>query len=359
MRKVLIVITTAFNPYGGLTTVMMNYYRVMDKTNLEIDFASTNEGDVKLIEELNANGSKYYNLGDRKKNLIRYLENLNQVLKKNSYDVIHVNGNSATMYFELELAKKNGIKKRIAHGHTTRSNYPFFHNALKLLFRKSYSDAIAVSQKAGDWLYGSDYKIIRNAIDLKKYEFNTIAREEVRKKYNIGQELVLGNVGKLNAGKNQMFLMDVFKKFKEKCNNDAKLMIVGGGELETELKSYAKKIKISDSVIFTGMKNDTSKYLSAMDIFLFPSLFEGLPLSLVEAQANGLPCIVSKNVTTEVKIIENVSYIDLEIDLWTEEIQKFLELKRTCGLKEQKEFESKGYDIKKNSRKMLELYEVD
>ena len=122
MKKVLIIITTGFASYGGLTTVMMNYFRNMDRSDLQIDFASTNEADEKSVAELYAAGSRYFNLGDRKKNLLGYMFNLYRLIRREKYDVLHVNGNSATMAFDLMPGYLYGVPVRVAHGHTTRSS---------------------------------------------------------------------------------------------------------------------------------------------------------------------------------------------------------------------------------------------
>ena len=210
MKKILIVITTGMAPYGGLTTVMMNYYRAMDRSELKIDFASTNVLCDELRDELKQNNSNYYNLGDRKKCLPIYIYKLKKVLQINQYDVIHVNGNSA-MLFELGIAKKIGVPVRIAHCHTSKTSHPFINNILIDEFKKNYTKAVSVSSTAGDWLYGkNNYTILNNAINTEKYRFCKNIRNEYRNKYNLEGKFVVGHVGKLYEPKNHLFLLKIF-----------------------------------------------------------------------------------------------------------------------------------------------------
>ena len=356
-KKVLIIITTAFVPYGGLTTVMMNYYRAMDKTDLQIDFASTNEPSVELLDELQANGSQYFNLGSRKKQLPKYLKKLNALLKNVHYDVIHVNGNSATMVFELKAARKYGISNRIAHGHTTKSDHLILNKLLKRDFEKSYTHAVAVSSKAGNWLFnGGQYTILRNAINVEKYKYNETVRNRIRSELNINDKFVIGHLGKIYKPKNHDFLIDVFYEIK-RINDNVCLMLVGDGELKDEIKSKCKRLNLEHDVIFTGMVRNTYDYLQAMDVFVFPSLWEGLPLALIEAQASGLQCIVSSNVAKDAKCIETTAFVDLSegVSAWAEKVIEICKnhIDRTDILDE---IRSSGYDIQEEAKRLRMIY---
>lgn len=359
MKKVLIVITTSFVSCGGLTSVMMNYYRSMNKNGLKIDFASTND-DVQdeLLHELEKNGSSYYCLGNRKKNLLNYINNLNELLKKKKYDVIHVNGNSATMLFELYIAKKNKIKVRIAHGHTTRSDYMLLHNILKPFFRRQYTLAISTSEDAGKWLYKDKYLILNNAIDTSHYEYNLQARNRIRQKLNLENNFVLGNVGKLNNSKNHVFLLEIMKCIIN-IDKNAKLILVGGGTLENKLKQKAQELEISQSVIFLGMRDDTSDFLQAMDVFVFPSKFEGLGMAVIEAQASGLVCFASNTIPKETKVSDNILYVDLNKSAyeWAQQIIKNRNYNRESFSKNAKESITKcGYEISTEAIKLEKIY---
>ncbi len=355
-KKILIVITTAFVPYGGLATVMMNYYRAMDKTGLLIDFASTNDPPKVLLDELRANGSDYFNLGDRKKQLLKYLKNLKAVLTNGHYDVIHVNGNSTTMAFELMIAKKCRVSVRIAHGHTTQTDHAVLNDLLKDIFKKVYTYAVAVSSKAGNWLYdGGKYGILKNAINVEKYKYNKTVRKQIRFALNIEDKCVIGHLGKIYEPKNHDFLIDIFYEIK-KLNNNTCLLLVGDGELKDNIKSKCERLKLED-VIFTGMVSNVYDYLQAMDVFVFPSLWEGSPLALIEAQTSGLPCIVSSNVTKDAKCTDNVIFMDLaeRAEAWAKKAVEVSENlpDRTDVIDE---IRRSGYDIQTEAKKLRMIY---
>ena len=356
-HKILIVITTAFVPYGGLTTVMMNYYRAMDKTGLQIDFASTNVPPDILLDEIKTNGSQYFNLGSRKTQLMQYLKKLKAVLKYGHYDAIHVNGNSATMVFELMIAKKCGVSMRNAHGHNTRTSHKIINKLMKPIFTKLYTHAVSVSELAGEWLYcGEDYIILNNAIDLQKYRFDSEKRAKMQQRLDIENKIVLGNVGKLNEQKNHTFLLKVLNCL-IKIGNDVCLLLIGGGHLEAQLKEECKSLGIEDRVIFAGMVDNAADYFQAMDIFVFPSLWEGLPLSALEAQASGLPCIISSNVSKNVQCTNNVFFMDLSdgADVWAE---KVIEVSKAVNdrFKSYKKIKGSIYDIQEEAKKLRNIY---
>lgn len=359
MKKVLIVITTSFVPYGGLTTVMMNYYRAMNKEGLQIDFASTNEPEKTLLDELDRNNSRYFCLGKRKSNLLSYINKLHKLLAREKYDVIHVNGNSATMLFELFIAKMCNVQKRIAHGHSAQTSYPMLNNILKKIFNRTLTTAIAVSSQTGDWLYGeNNYVVLKNAIDLDQYRFDNKIRMKTRERFNVNDKYVIGTVGKLNYSKNHEFLIEIFKEIYDK-NQNVHLLIIGGGELEQVLKEKVRGLDLMDAVTMTGMQLNVSEFLQAMDVFVFPSKSEGFGLSLVEAQASGLRCIASDNVPKETRVSDFVEYLNLESssDVWIDKIVGVYDCDRENVSKQACEsIELCGYNIKCEAAALEKIY---
>lgn len=358
MRKILVIITTEFVSHGGLTTVMMNYLGHMDRAQLKIDIASTNDPDEETLKKLTDWGIGYVNLGTRKKNTAGYLRNLCKHIRTKKYDVIHVNGNSATMGLELIAALLCRVPHRIAHGHTTRSNYPVFHKLLTPLFCLTYTDSIATSEAAGKWLYGTHYTVLNNAIDVEHYSFSQEIRDRVRRDLFLQGKFVVGNVGKLNPPKNHRFLMDVFCEVRQKCEN-AVLVVAGGGELEAELKAYAAELEIENDVIFLGMVDDTREVLQAMDVFVFPSRFEGLGMAMVEAQAAGLECIASTAVPREAKVSDYVQFCGLDEPhtYWAEKILQTGSYDRVAHAHSAAQtIRECGYDIRLEADKLKILY---
>ena len=358
MKKVLIVITTGFVSNGGLTTVMMNYFRNIDRTDLQIDFASMNEPDEKLATEIHKAGARYFNLGDRKANTLKYMVNLMRLLHAEKYNIIHVNGNSATMIFELLPAMLCGVKTRIAHGHTTKSNYPKAHKVLYPFFKRTYNKAIAVSKDTGEWLFNKGYIVLNNAIDVEHYRYNESIRKNVRKELGIDDKLVIGNVGKLNAPKNHAFLIDVFYEIC-RSRKDAVLVIAGGGALEEELKQKCKDLQIEDKVLFLGMLDDVSKAIQAYDVFVFTSKFEGLGMALIEAQASGLTCVSSDVVPEETAVTDYIHYVSLDKTAkeWAEEVLAVCDYDRVEHAQQAAEsIRKNGYDIRYETERLLEIY---
>ncbi len=291
MAKVLVVITTGFVSWGGLTTVAMNYYQVMDKTGFLINFASINEIEKPLLTILKQNNSRYIQLPDRKLNLLGYMRALYEEIKVEKYDIIHIHGNSATMAIELFLAYLIGVKTRIGHVHTSRPQHFILNVMLKPFMQRLITQRVAVSEEAGKNLFGDrKFLILNNAIDVNHYRFNKKDRDTFRKRMHISEnDFVIGNVGKINAGKNQKFLVEIFAAIC-KTKENAKLLIVGDGELKEELLLKIHALGIEGRCILAGMQMDTAPFLSVMDVFVFPSFYEGLSLSLLEAQASGLKC---------------------------------------------------------------------
>ena len=359
VKKILVIITTGMSPYGGLTTVAMNYYRQLDFSCYEVDFVSSNVLNSDLETELQEHNSHYFQIKNRNSKPLAYFLTLSKLCR--GYDVVHVHANSATATIELLAAKNAGVKKRIIHIHNTTCTHKIVHRILKPVFDKCYTDALACSKAAGEWIFPKGkFVVLNNAIDLEMYSYSVQNRHKIREKYCIGDELLIGNVGKLIEQKNHLFALQVFKEVL-KSYPTAKFMIVGGGILESSLREKATELGIADRVIFCGMTNSAVPYLSAFDVVLFPSLWEGLPLSLIEAQANGLKCIISDSITSEVDMGGVVS-LSLESDLhiWSEALIKSYRKDREtfCSIYHSNMID-KGFDIRENAKKIEEIYRGD
>ncbi len=361
MKKILIVITTSFVPWGGLTTVMMNYYRAMDKDDLQIDFASTNDViPPGLKQELYAGGSGYYCLGNRKRESISYVKRLYGLIRRNKYDVIHINANSATALLELMTARICGISSRIAHIHSSTGDYVKLHLFLRPLFCFLSTNLLACSLKSGRWAFGKrDFTVLNNAINAAGFSYDEKERRMMRERFGIAQHcLVIGHVGKFYKPKNHDFLLDVFHAV-HKRDADTLLLLAGDGELRRMIEEKAKRLGLWDAVIFLGMVQNARECLSAMDCFVFPSLWEGLPLALVEAQASGLKCVASAAVTEEANVTGRVVYMPKEADAesWAREILKRRVYDRAGECREnQKLLSERGYDVSRNARRIHEIY---
>lgn len=363
MKRVLIIITTGFVPWGGLTTVMMNYYRIMDKTGMQIDVVSCNAASPSLIDELSKNGGRYIQLSDRKKHTVQYVRDLCRLLKHERYDVIHIHGNSATMLIELFPAWILGIKKRIVHVHTTKNRHRLAHAVMKEPMNLLTNMRLAVSEEAGHYLYGSrKFKIMRNAIDTVHYQFKHDNRLRCRREWGIPESAyVVGTVGKMYDVKNQLFLVEVFAKVLDRIPN-ASLLMVGDGVLRKEIEAKIAALGIKKSCVLTGMQGDAAAFLCAMDCFVFPSLYEGFPLALLEAQTSGLYVVCSESITREAMITEwcvcrplhNQEEWIKQICIFHEEFSHYERSERSAAGVRQ--IENKNLEIRNQADRLREIY---
>lgn len=357
-KRILIAILTGMAPTGGLTTTMMNYYRQMNRQGLQIDFVSYNDDIGQLKSELAACGSQYFCLGSRN-NVPRYFFRFLKLCRK--YDVVHINGNSATATIELLAARMAGAKVRIAHNHTTKTEHPIIHKLLLPLFRNSYTVGLACSKQAGDWLFGNGkFSVLKNAIDAEKYRFNEDYRKRFRDEFGIsGNAFLIGHVGKYNTSKNHLKLLEVFYEYQNSHEN-AWLLCVGYGPLQQQLEEKIKELGIENKVILTGERTDIPELLSTMDVFVFTSRWEGFGLAVIEAQASGLPCLLSDRVPKDVYLSDHVESLALEQDttVWSAKIDEMIITDR-IGQCERNitSITEGGYNIKTETEKLRAIYE--
>ncbi len=352
--KILIVCTVPFDT-NGIASVIMNYYKNMKRDNLQIDFAlyqSVNEMYRKTIKE---NQDNIFILPNRKKNPIGYIWKLKQLLKRERYDIMHIHGNSALM--EIELFASEGIDiKRVVHGHSTQCTYHLLNNILRNRFLKSYDFALACSQAAGEWLYDKQtFQVFNNAIDAEKYCYSPQIRREMKEKVAVQNNIVIGHVGYFLPVKNHAFLLEVFREI-VKREERAKLILIGDGKLKSNIERDVNKLNLDDKVIFVGTTDRVSDYMQAMDVFVLPSIHEGLPLVGIEAQASGLPCVFSDGITKEVKVTDNVEFLSLQEgkEVWAERILH--KVGSHIRKNELEAIRNAGFDIKAKADELLTFY---
>ena len=281
-------------------------------------------------------------------------------MDKNHYDAVHIHGNSHTVVIELLAAYSAKCKVRIVHAHATSSNFPLLHRILSPLFNSLCNHRLACSEKAGNWMFGSrEFVVIRNGVDTERYAFNEDNRLTVRNKLGWQDKVILAHIGDFSANKNQTFLVDVLNRLR-KTNKDICLLLIGEGELRQTVSQKVQQEGLQEFVYFTGKIPDVEKYLSAIDCILMPSFHEGLPLTLVEQQANGLMCLVSDSVSKEANITGNITYLPLEIDNW-EEIIKALNIESSQIRKQRSEtsirmLKEAGYDVSGSALSLKQYY---
>ena len=356
--KILIVNTCSYKR-NGITTVIINFFRAMDKTGLQIDFVATNQNtDAWFKEEVSKSGSQFYTLDRSTKHLIRYIRQLYNIMRH--YDVVHAHGNSGTLAIEMLAAKKANVKLRIAHSHSTTCTSKIADQLLKPVLYRCCNGRLACGKDAGKWLFGKrTFEVINNGIDSKKYAFNADIRESIRKKLSLNQEKVIGHVGGFFEAKNHVFLIQLFEKIYLQ-DKSYKLLLIGDGERKEEVEYIVEKKGLKEAVIFIGSVPNVNEYLNAMDLIVMPSLYEGIPLTLIEEQANGLPCIVSDGITKEVDKTGLVQFLSLNDDsqVWIDAIRKTISSKKRerASLDAIESIQSSGYDIQNQANRLKNYY---
>ena len=351
--------------HGGIQQLILEILKHYDRENMQIDLLIFNDGETyPLEEEIRKLGINIYKIDGWIKTPLSYITQ-KKVLDKfykehHDYKVVHLHSSSKN-FLVLKEAKKYGIPMRIAHSHnigfqTKNKAKILIGNILKNELIKNATDYFACV-----WLFGDNiintilFKVILYAVEYDKFKYNKEARCKIREEININEECILfGNVGRFTNQKNHTFLIDIFNEI-NKINQNTKLILIGIGEKEEEIRQKVNNLELKNRIIFAGFKNNVNEYMSAIDVFLMPSLYEGLPVVGVEAQASGLPCFMSKDViTNEVKITNNVKFISLDNTEkeWAEEILKS-DLNRKDTINELKEA---GYLIDDMVKKLQDYY---
>lgn len=357
MKKILMIDTVQFNK-NGITTVITSLIDNLKQSDFSISLLVNGNIDQIMKEYLENKNVSLYEFPDRKENLYYYLKLLYKLLSKGKFDIIHIHGNSGTMIFEAMIGKLLHVRKIVIHCHNNHTNYPILNKILKKFLKFFYTDAIACSKLAGDWLFGKqNYHILKNGIDTQKFMFSYDNYLKIRKELQISNELVLGHVGLFNYQKNQEFLLNILNEL-NKRNIPAKLLLIGDGELKAAIKNKIKEMKLTKHVIILNNRDDIYSLLSCMDIFVFPSRWEGFGIALLEAQANGLPCIVSTNVSKEVNVTDTLKYCDLSnLSQWINEICNINISQRKINSQNNiKKIQKENYDIKNSINFIEKIY---
>ncbi len=339
---------------NGVAACICNYFQYLDKDKFDVTFAVLTNTGKDRYESVIKNGGNIVELF-RIRNIFAYIKKIKRFYHEKKFDIVHCNVANTGLIF-LYYAWKSNVKVRILHSHATQSSDKFLNrlrNDIILFFTKKFANRyVACSEAAGIAMFGEkDFFVLHNGIEYEKYKFRKSVRDKIRRELSIGEkQIVLGNIGRLCNQKNQKFLIALTAQLKDKL--DLKTIIIGNGPLEDELKKMVTFYNIEDNVIFMGSIKNTNELYNSFDVFLLPSLYEGLPVVGVEAQANGLPCIFSDTITHELKINNNIKFVHLDMNEWIEEITR-LSIRND---KIQNFFESSNYNIKNEAQKMENLY---
>lgn len=350
---------------AGIETMLMNYYRHIDRTKVQFDFLCNKKKIGAYDDEIKKLGGKiYHSHGLNPLKFFKYRNHLIDIFENNPDIKIMHSHNGALAYQSLYAAYKYGLKNRIYHAHATTIDFNL-KLPLKLLYKTQLKKVANYYWGCGvdaiRFYFGNkivddhNFLVIHNAIEIEKFLYNEAKRKELREKYQLKDKFVIGNVARFMKQKNHEFTLDLFKVILLK-NPNAVLVLLGDGELQEEMKQRAKKLGIDKSVLFMGNVNNVNEMYQAMDVFILPSLFEGLPVVGIEAQAAGLKCIMSDTITDEVAITDYVKFLSLKndsLETWANEILSNINYERKNM---SQEIINAGYSIEEESKKLQEIY---
>lgn len=344
---------------GGAETMIMNHYRAINRDEIQFDFLVHREAEGAYDKEIITLGGKIFKAFPiRPWNYVAYFKFLDKFFSTHhEYIAIHshIQDNCG---FAFKYAQKYGINNCIANSHIApiKKDYKYLFRLIGKLYTNKYTTKrLACGTEAGKYMFGKrKFDLFNNAIDLDNFKFNSTIRDIKRKELNLSDKFIIGNVARFNTQKNHVFLIDIFNEVSKKCSN-AHLLLVGNGDLKANIEKKVHDLGLENKVSFLGVRSDVSQILQAMDVFLFPSLYEGLPVSVIEAQATGIKCVLSDTIDNEVDVTNNVAFLSLDntAEEWCDKILTFQHYNRidTSNL-----VRDAGYDIKKNVKLLMSIY---
>ncbi|MNO27502.1 putative glycosyltransferase EpsF [compost metagenome] len=367
MKKIKVLQFPVANARGGITQYALQNWRFIDKNRFQFDFA-TRSKNLDFADELVAQGCKIHYLScSSEENETQFIKEIHAILDE-GYDVIHLH----TSFWKGFLVEKLAIERKcpivIIHSHSTMvdildeqqrvnsvQKHEFYRNTLPVEYATHFC---ACSRLAADWLFGEQIpkeriQILNNAIDVPKYSFSAATREAYREKLGLNGCFVLGHIGRFVYQKNHKMLIEVFREVYQKVPH-ARLILVGTGELDNNIRQQVKEYGLEDVVLFLGKRSDVPQLMQVMDVFLLPSFFEGLGIVLIEAQAAGLRCIASKKVPIEAKVTPNLHFVSDSISEWVQcTLQAANGYKRTNN---SDTISKAGYDLRTQIKVIEKLY---
>lgn len=348
---------------GGIETFIMKIYRSIDREKVQFDFLFYGDGVGKYEDEITALGGRIFRLPNKRENLWKFVKGTYLLVKENRYEIIHRHGFTHSLALDALIMKLAGCKHLIVHSHNTRSEEiedswvrKVSMRPCRWLLNKAADYRFSCSEAAGRWLFGERWqcRVIPVAIDLDKFQFRPELRDKIRERYHWENQLLLGSVGRLERQKNYLFLLDVFLEC-HNLDNSARLVIVGEGSQRTQIKQKIDSLKINDLVSLMGAQDNVDELMQGLDLLVMPSLYEGLPSAAVEAQAEGLPCILSSNITKEVDLT-GISFCELSLGA-QEWARRILKMTREHIRKNNAELVAqKGFDIDVMAEELKTFY---
>lgn len=357
--KVLVVLTGELC-FDGITNSVLNYFRAMDRSGMDIGIVSARSTNSEMRKNFEDIGCTIYPLENRDTKPLKYFLQLVDIIKCGKYNILHAHGNSATLAIETTAALLAGCKVRIVHSRNSFCEHTKADKLLRPLMYATYTDGFACGDKAGKWLFGNrDFTIMNNGKDIDRFLFKPDVRKSYRAKLGArDDQILLGHVGLFHRQKNHTFLIETFEEVC-RCADNYRLVLIGEGEDREKIEQLVHIKNLTEKVIFLGRQSDVENWIQALDIMVFPSLFEGMPNVVLEWQIAGLPALISDTITRECGIMDTVSYLPLEKgpSYWAEQIlhTPLNDRIRTRG-EIRNRFVNAGFDIQENAQLLKRKY---
>ena len=336
---------------GGMENFIMNLYEHIDRNYLQFDIVVHARKENDYAEKIEQMGGRVYVIPRLTVDPIKSLKELYNIVKKNHYPVVIRHTSNALVVLQLLVAKLAGAKT-VCHSHNETDPNIFLHRLGRLFMDAAVTERVACSQKAGEWMFGKrKFRIVHNAIDIDRFTYDKEKGIKIKKEFGIDGGKVYGNVANFIPSKNHSYLLQIFKQIAS-IDPQARFFCVGEGGLRAEIEAEIKKLQLEDKVILTGIRNDVEEIMSCLDVLIFPSIFEGLPLTLIEAQASGLPILMSDTITQNVIVSRQLVYVEsISSDpaIWAMEAKRLaydLKQDRKC---QRESIALEGYDIRQLS----------
>ena len=349
---------------GGMESYIMEIYRHLDRTKIQFDFLNFHTFQIAYANEIATLGGKIYYVPMKSVDVNGHYQALDEVFTNTQYAGVYYQCNNKLVSLDVfQYAKKHGVPKCVIHSHnSTQMDKPLLHRIrekmAELRMDTYVTDYFACSKEAGEWMFGNrPFTVIKNSVDTDVFRYDESTRAQIRKEHGIENQLVVGTVGRLVDAKNPKFMIEIFDEL-QKMNSETVFLHVGDGTLRDELIQIKEQYEWKNNYLFVGNKGNVADYMNAMDVFVLPSIHEGFPIVLVEAQATGLPCFAADNITKTCDLTGNLDFLPISgsAKVWAEKILEVDSRKRES---QTKSIQENGYDIVKVTKQIEEFFSED
>lgn len=352
--KILIINTIEFNR-NGMSAMIMNYYNNFNHDEIKVDFLINKRIDTEFRSIIQKQHDSIFVFKNRNRHVLSYVKYLKKIAEKNSYDIIYIHGNSATMAVE-EFALRKTTSKVVVHAHGETTDHPLLHKILYPYFKNHYTIAFAASKSAGNFLFhDKPFRVIQNGINGKEFNFNEEKRKIFRKKFNIEDSKVILQVGAFTEQKNHTFSIQLLEQL-VKYDSSIKLILAGNGPLQSVVQKNASDLEMDDNILFLGEVSNLTELYSAADYLIFPSAWEPFGIVALEGQMAGLPVFVSDVFSKNVAVTSNITFLPLSVSKWVDAIN-VSELRGQLPTKDLiASLKKSGYDIEDNAKQLVSFF---